>query len=284
MINISELINDPDFCQPNGISVTRTTTSIVNHRVSEETTDIKLTGIITIADENEDSMLSEADLNSERIHIFTYNRLKTVGIDKLDGKEYGADIVHFNGNDYIVSLDDFDNLFADFIQNQLDLEDNQVRISYAQRGQKFPQIDKDTVFVKVFQEQDERYVYKQRKRAYDNETKRVISSQTAMRTLLLQVVFYGYNSDTLATTLNERFYFDSTKQFLYKNNLALVPDLTDFQDKTYEKINGQWWERSDLKLRFYNSVTVDEHIDTIDSTDIKYNFDGIKIIHDMEGN
>lgn len=102
MINISELINDPDFCQPNGISVTRTVTSIVNHRVSEETTDIKLTGIITIADENEDSMLSEADLNSERIHIFTYNRLKTVGIDKLDGKEYGADIVHFNGNDYIV--------------------------------------------------------------------------------------------------------------------------------------------------------------------------------------
>lgn len=108
MINISELINDPDFCQPNGISVTRTTTSIVNHRVSEETTDIKLIGIITIADENEDSMLSEADLNSERIYIFTYNRLKTVGIDKLDGKEYGADIVHFNGNDYIVRycLDD----------------------------------------------------------------------------------------------------------------------------------------------------------------------------------
>lgn len=108
MINISELINDSDFCQPNGISVTRTITSIVNHRVSEETTDIKLTGIITIADENEDSMLSEADLNSERIHIFTYNRLKTVGIDKLDGKEYGADIVHFNGNDYIVRycLDD----------------------------------------------------------------------------------------------------------------------------------------------------------------------------------
>lgn len=108
MINISELINDSDFCQPNGISVTRTITSIVNHRVSEETTDIKLTGIITIAGENEDSMLSEADLNSERIHIFTYNRLKTVGIDKLDGKEYGADIVHFNGNDYIVRycLDD----------------------------------------------------------------------------------------------------------------------------------------------------------------------------------
>lgn len=184
----------------------------------------------------------------------------------------------------IVSLDDLDFLFAKFIQDQLELENGQVRISYQQRGQKFSQINKDVVYVKVFQEQDERYVYKQRKRRYDSETERVTTSQSAMRTLLLQVVFYGPNSDVLSTTLNERFYFDSAKQFLYENNLALVPDLTDFQDKTYEKINDQWWERSDLKLRFYNSVTVDELTKTIESTDINYNIDGIKIIHDKEDN
>lgn len=108
MINISELIGDHDFCQPNGISITRTTTKIVNHRIVEDKFPVNLTGIITIADENEDSLLSEADLNSERIHVFTYDRLKTVGIDKTDGIEYAADIVHFNGNDYIVRycLDD----------------------------------------------------------------------------------------------------------------------------------------------------------------------------------
>ena len=108
MINISELIGDPDFCQPNGINITRSTVKTVDFRQVEEPVEIKLTGIITIDNENEDSLLSEADLNSERIHIFTYNRLKTVGIDKIDGKEYAADIVHFNGNDYIVRycLDD----------------------------------------------------------------------------------------------------------------------------------------------------------------------------------
>lgn len=108
MINISELIGDPDFCQPNGISITRTTTKIVNHKVVESPAEIKLVGIITIDSENEDSLLSEADLNSERIHVFTYDRLKTVGIDKTDGIEYAADVVHFNGNDYIVRycLDD----------------------------------------------------------------------------------------------------------------------------------------------------------------------------------
>lgn len=108
MINISELIGDPDFCQPNGISITRTTIKIVNHKVVESPAEIKLVGIITIDSENEDSLLSEADLNSERIHVFTYDRLKTVGIDKTDGIEYAADVVHFNGNDYIVRycLDD----------------------------------------------------------------------------------------------------------------------------------------------------------------------------------
>lgn len=102
MINIDELINDPDFCQPKGISIVRTTIETVNHRVKETPVSMKLTGIITIDSENEDSMLSEADLNSERIHVFTYKRLKTVGIDREDGKEYAADIVKFNGANYIV--------------------------------------------------------------------------------------------------------------------------------------------------------------------------------------
>ena len=108
MINISELINDPDFCQTKGIFITRSTQSIVNHVPVESKQKIKVRGIITIANENEDSLLEDADLNSERIHVFTYKRLKTVGVDKLDGKTYSADIVHFNGAEYIVRycLDD----------------------------------------------------------------------------------------------------------------------------------------------------------------------------------
>ena len=108
MINISELITDKDFCQPRGIAITRSTQKIVNHVPVEDPQYIRVQGIITVASENEDSLLDDADLNSERIHIFTHKRLKTVGMDKLDGKTYSADIVHFNGADYIVKycLDD----------------------------------------------------------------------------------------------------------------------------------------------------------------------------------
>ena len=108
MINVSELIGDHDFAQPNGVKVTRSTVEVVNHQQVKTSKEIKLTGIITISDENTDEPLDEADMNKEKIHIFTYNRLKTVGVDKVDGKNYAADIVHFNGADYIVRfcLDD----------------------------------------------------------------------------------------------------------------------------------------------------------------------------------
>lgn len=102
LINVSELIADPDFCQPSGISITRYVNMVVDHRVKEILEDIVVEGIITIRRDNEDELLPEADSNKEAINVFTYNRLMTVGIDKASGQSYGSDIVHFDGADYIV--------------------------------------------------------------------------------------------------------------------------------------------------------------------------------------
>ena len=108
MINISELITDPDFAQPNGIKIIRSTVETVNHRQVETKVEITLSGIITVANETSDERLEEADRSKEQIHIFTHERLKLVGVDKVDGKQYAADIVKFNGANYIVRycLDD----------------------------------------------------------------------------------------------------------------------------------------------------------------------------------
>lgn len=102
LINVSELIADPDFCQPGGISVTRYVNEVVNHKVQETLIPLTFEGIITIRNDNEDDMLPEADMNKEAINVFTYGRLMTVGVDKASGISYGSDIVHFEGNDYIV--------------------------------------------------------------------------------------------------------------------------------------------------------------------------------------
>ena len=108
MINVSELITDPDFAQPNGIKIIRSTVETVNHRQVENPVEITLAGIITVANETSDELLDEADRSKEQIHIFTHERLKLVGVDKVDGKRYASDIVKFNGAKYIVRycLDD----------------------------------------------------------------------------------------------------------------------------------------------------------------------------------
>ena len=93
-----------------------------------------------------------------------------------------------------------------------------------------------------------------------------------MRTLKVQFVFYGPHSDNNSTIINESFYFDSTKQLLYENNLALIPDRTEQPTIHYEKINEQWWQRSDLKIYFYNSISTEETLDIISDVDIKFNY------------
>ena len=59
MINIAELIGDPDFCQPNGINITRTTVRIENFKQVENSIEMKLVGIITVDNENEDDAPNE---------------------------------------------------------------------------------------------------------------------------------------------------------------------------------------------------------------------------------
>lgn len=173
--------------------------------------------------------------------------------------------------DNIVSLDALDLLFAKFILSKLDLTKDQIRISFAQKGQISSKIDEDRCYVKFFDEPDERHIWKNRK--YDSADNKLKVTQYTMRTLKLQVIFYGPNADNLSTKLNEIMYFDSSKEFLRTNNLALIPEKTVQPTIHYEKINEQWWHRSDLNLYFYNSISTEDDLDTIQSVDIRYKTD-----------
>lgn len=103
MIDISELINDDDFAQPNGINVIRTSYTIQNHELVEKEVNLKFVGIITIADDTSTEKTETADINSEKIHVFTYDQLYLTGTSSSDSEDrYLSDIVVFNGNKYSV--------------------------------------------------------------------------------------------------------------------------------------------------------------------------------------
>lgn len=170
--------------------------------------------------------------------------------------------------DNIVSLSDFEIKFADFIENILGLTQDKVRISYSADGQPFTKINENVCYLKVSEEQDDINIYKQRKRRYDSETEQLTISQSSMRVLSLRVVFYGPACDVLAVKLKDCFYFESSDEFLYKNNLSLIPNKTRITSKINEEINSRFWERVDLMLYFYNSISLSQDIGTIKSANV----------------
>lgn len=170
----------------------------------------------------------------------------------------------------IVSLDTLDIKFADFITEVSGLDADKVLIAYADKGQKFGSYDDNVCYVKTFDESDYRNIYKQRTSAYNSETEQYTVTQMAMRTLMLHIVIYGKQADELITLINESFYLNKGKDFLYNNNLGLIPDKTSSPARSFEEIGGRFWHRSDLKLYFYNSTSVEEVIDTIQELDIHF--------------
>ena len=109
MINIGELITDPDFAQPGGINIIRRKCEIVNHRPVPTETVLNVPGIITIASDTSVEKLPEADRSTEDIHIFTHEQLFTTGRkDDVAVNGYLSDIVIWQGVKYIVMkcLDD----------------------------------------------------------------------------------------------------------------------------------------------------------------------------------
>ena len=159
----------------------------------------------------------------------------------------------------IQTLDQLDDLFADFVQSILGLEEEQVRISYSTKGQRAPKINESVVYIHTEQRQDDVQVFKNRDISQEL-TGRFNTSQTSMRRLSLLCSIYGTNCDTLATQLKERMYFESSRLFFEQNNLALISERITISNKIHELINERWWERVDVELAFYNSVTVDETV------------------------
>lgn len=107
MINVSELINDPDFTQPGGVNVLRRKTSVVDFEQQVEVSEFNVIGIVTIADDLRAELGDYFDEDSEYINVFTYIPLFTTGLG--DGKNganvgqgYLSDVVLWKGKEYKV--------------------------------------------------------------------------------------------------------------------------------------------------------------------------------------
>lgn len=99
MINVAELIDDPDFAQPNGITVIREKWSIENHQSVIAETQFNVPGIITVENFKELDVRPEFERNTEAINIYTQEKLYTTGDYPGDG-EFVSDKILWHGEPY----------------------------------------------------------------------------------------------------------------------------------------------------------------------------------------
>ena len=98
MIDVSELITDPDFCQT--IHVKRNKCQIVSYKPQIDESKLELVGVITQADKKSIEMLPEFDQVTGAINVYTREELYTTG-DYPDG-DYISDIIVYRGREYKV--------------------------------------------------------------------------------------------------------------------------------------------------------------------------------------
>lgn len=180
------------------------------------------------------------------------------------------------------SYAELSNFFADLVESMLGLTQDKVLIQYQAEGQPMPKFGDNVVFVNVQPEIDERNIYKSRQEVYNSTNDNFTYSQQSQRTLVVGLIFYGNKANENAKIVNESMYFPTYEYMLSQYDLSFVPDRTDGPHKMPELVNGRWWNRSDLKLRFYNMVSMKTTIDRITDVEITVETEGGLIEHISE--
>ncbi len=167
------------------------------------------------------------------------------------------------------SLRELENIFADFVTQATGLDEKKVLISYESQGRPSFKHGEDIIFVTIFPVVDDREQYKNRKMKYNKETDNFLEEQKSQRTLEVSIVAYGENSYKYSTLIMNAFYMPDYKLMFDRNYLFLVPDHISGVNRVPEQFDGRWWERCDLRARFYNSVNIEINVPAFDKIDVR---------------
>lgn len=127
-----------------------------------------------------------------------------------------------------------------------------VRVSWPTEGAPAFAITDDIVFIRVV-EVDGEY---NRQRNVENEaytTDRCNQVTTFTRIIEISLILYGPASYDNACKVQDQTFYQGNHDFLAQRNLYYVPRET-FPRRFPEMFQGQWWDRADMKMQFYEKV------------------------------
>jgi len=149
---------------------------------------------------------------------------------------------------------------------------NDVRIGWQQTGAPAWEITSDMVFITATPVRDP--ISEQHDVIIKEGSPDIIISTGFTRVMELSVVVYGYRADEIAYNILLGMFRENPKLELQKENIFLLPN-SDPPRRVPELFEGQWWERSDLSLRFNELVVDDQQFNSVKSVDVE--------VHDKDG-
>lgn len=145
---------------------------------------------------------------------------------------------------------------------------DRVRISWPTKGSPAWRIDENVAFIQVtptpnptIQQQDTNLV------VVDSQS--LTSQKTYLREISVDIVCYGSGAWNDAETIWNGFLSETILQTLEKNYLGFID--REGPVRVPELFNGQWWDRADLTLRFYEGVKKETTIKAFGSVVIGIN-------------
>jgi hypothetical protein len=141
-----------------------------------------------------------------------------------------------------------------------------VRIAWPTGGAPGWLITDDVIFLRATISDDR--VNRSRDRSHDNPSNGSLAETTTyIRVWHIAFLLYGPNSLDHARLIKSALYMGWTQATLAGSKLAIILDVADPR-RTPELFSGEWWERSDLSVRFNELITEVTTISSIASVEI----------------
>jgi len=127
-------------------------------------------------------------------------------------------------------------------------------------------IDQNVIYISVV-EKDIAY-NKQRETSYTAEDNDIFVQHTVYtRGLSVAWTIYGPDSYTLSQMIRDYIYYQENHDLLAWNNIFMVPSI-EAARRVPELFVGQWWERVDINIEFYELIVRERKSASILSAEI----------------
>ncbi len=149
---------------------------------------------------------------------------------------------------------------------------NDIRISWQTEGMPAFKISDNVIFIAALPLDHQ--INRQHDSLFSNSSPDLVETKTMTRLMSMSLIAYGSDAMENLKTLQLAMFDDTYRDELREYGIYYVPDGEE-PKRAPEEFQGQWWERSDMTMRFNEMLTQVKSVNAVESSEVSIsNSDG----------